>query len=84
MMGMMNNQICRLPHLSVRILQMLRRLGMFAVAIVALFSAFVSFESKSEANNRAAVRAQIRSMPMLDRPYRVGHVYGNTVRRAAK
>lgn len=23
----------------------------------------------------------IKSMPLLDRPYRVGHVYGNTVRR---
>jgi hypothetical protein len=63
---------------------MFRRLGMFAVAIVAIASAFASFESQCEANNRAAVRAQIRSTPMLDRPYRVGHIYGNTVRRVAK
>lgn len=26
-------------------------------------------------------RAEIRSMDLLERPYRVGHFYGNTVRR---
>lgn len=26
-------------------------------------------------------REEIRSMDILDRPYRVGHFYGNTVRR---
>jgi hypothetical protein len=29
-------------------------------------------------------RAEIRSQPILTRPYRFGHVYGNTVRRRAK
>jgi len=29
----------------------------------------------------AAERAAIRSMPIEERPYRFGHVYGNTVRR---
>lgn len=63
---------------------MLRLCGMIAIALIATVSAISSFESSAEANNRAAVRAQIRSTPMLNRPYRVGHVYGNTVRRVAK
>jgi hypothetical protein len=83
-MGMMNGLVSLLNHLSMRIHHMFRRLGMFAVAIVALSSAFATFESQCEANNRAAVRAQIRSMPLMERPYRVGHIYGNTVRRVAK
>lgn len=31
--------------------------------------------------NRAQYRAQIRSMPITQRPNRFGHVYGNNVRR---
>ncbi len=30
---------------------------------------------------RAAVREAIRSTPLLERPNRLGHFYGNTVRR---
>ncbi len=37
------------------------------------------------ASNRFQTGAQrrqaIRAMPLLERPYRVGHFYGNTVRR---
>lgn len=33
------------------------------------------------ATERAQTREQIREQPILDRPYRVGHFYGNTVRR---
>ena len=29
-------------------------------------------------------RQEHKSLPMLERPYRVGHIYGNTVRRNAK
>ena len=30
---------------------------------------------------RGLTREQIRSMPILERPNRIGHFYGNTVRR---
>lgn len=63
---------------------MVRRLGIFAVALIATVAAFSTFESNASANNRAAVRAQIRAMPLLDRPNRLGHIYGNTVRRLAR
>lgn len=33
------------------------------------------------ANSRQAYREAIRSMPLLERPNRFGHFYGNTVRR---
>ena len=32
-------------------------------------------------NASAMTRAEIRSMPLLERPNRVGHFYGNNVRR---
>ncbi len=36
---------------------------------------------RTVATTRAEYRAAIRAKPMLERPYRFGHVYGNTVRR---
>ncbi|MBC8873841.1 MAG: hypothetical protein H8E44_30750 [Planctomycetes bacterium] len=35
----------------------------------------------NNANTRRAHRQTIKSMHILDRPYRPGHFYGNTVRR---
>jgi len=35
----------------------------------------------NNANARRARRQTIKSMHILDRPYRPGHFYGNTVRR---
>lgn len=40
-------------------------------------------ESAAAATSRAAMRQSIRQQPILARPSRVGHVYGNTVRRMA-
>ncbi len=34
----------------------------------------------SDTQDRAATREAIRSMPLLERPNRPGHFYGNTVR----
>ena len=36
-----------------------------------------------EARGTALTRQQIKSTPILERPSRVGHFYGNTVRRRA-
>lgn len=54
---------------------------MFArlVMLVAVVLSFVAVEDAS-ANYNAAQRAAIRSMPITARPYRPGHIYGNTVR----
>jgi hypothetical protein len=60
---------------------MIRRCGMIAIALIATVSAFSSFTSECEARSRAEVRSQIRAMPILERPSRPGHIYGNTVRR---
>lgn len=35
----------------------------------------------SHAMSRAEYRAHVRAMPLLERPNRPGHFYGNTVRR---
>ncbi len=36
--------------------------------------------SRSSSGSSAAYRQSIRAMPILERPNRVGHFYGNTVR----
>lgn len=50
-------------------------------AIVAV-SAF-AFAGEVQAASRALTRAEIRRMPMVARPNRPGHFFGNTVRRLA-
>ena len=58
---------------------------MFRSLIICLtFGALLLPTLTEAATNRAAKREAIKHMPMLERPYRVGHVYGNTVRRMAK
>jgi len=50
------------------------------LGIVVLVLATISMGDVS-ANSRQAYREAIRSMPLLERPNRFGHFYGNTVRR---
>lgn len=50
-----------------------------ALLALVVVAAPLSAES-AEASYTAAQRAAIRSMPITQRPYRPGHVYGNTVR----
>lgn len=38
-------------------------------------------KEKKTTSARSLTRQEIRSMPILERPYRFGHFYGNTVRR---
>lgn len=54
------------------------RIVMFAAVLLA-GGFFV--EPTEAANTRAEFRAEIQSMPLLERPNRVGHFYGNNVRR---
>jgi len=60
-------------------------LGILAAALGAGLWSFAA--GPSEANERSAgtprpaQRQTIRQTPILERPSRVGHVYGNTVRR---
>ncbi len=54
------------------------------VAVFGLVAAgFASFAGSgvAQAETRAEVRTQIRQTPLLERPNRVGHFYGNNVRR---
>jgi hypothetical protein len=60
-------------------------LGLLVVAMAAAGLAFTARNDASSANSvavNAATRQAIKSMPILERPNRVGHFYGNTVRRA--
>jgi hypothetical protein len=54
---------------------MIRRALMFTVALVLFASAFAT------ASELGLSRQEIRSMNILDRPYRPFHFYGNAVRR---
>jgi hypothetical protein len=59
---------------------------MLALAMTVVFWAAASQDAQATdvANSvaaRDAYRANIRSQHILDRPYRPGHFYGNTVRR---
>ena len=51
----------------------------FLLALIVAVSAF-AFASESQAANTTLSRAQIRAMPMVARPNRPGHFFGNTVR----
>lgn len=51
--------------------------GIVGSAVWVLPATSVSADSAA----RALTREQIRSMPILERPNRIGHFYGNTVRR---
>ncbi len=55
----------------------------FLIAFVVVASAFVVADD-SQAANRTLSRAEIRSMPMVARPNRPGHFFGNTVRRFSR
>ncbi len=55
------------------------RRGVLLVAVV--LALVVGSMSNAFANSRQAYREAIRSMPLLERPNRFGHIYGNTVRR---
>ena len=55
----------------------------FLIAFVVVASAFIVADD-SQAANRTLTRAEIRSMPMVARPNRPGHFFGNTVRRFAR
>jgi hypothetical protein len=48
--------------------------------IVLTFGFSFSDTTAQAASTRAMSRQTIRQMPLLARPYRPGHVYGNTVR----
>ena len=49
-------------------------------AVLTGFAASTSFAASSAALT-AAQRQAIRSMPLVNRPNRPGHIYGNNVRR---
>ena len=53
---------------------------MLSFALVAVF--WFGFQATHvQGMSRAELRAHVRSMPLLERPNRPGHFYGNTVRR---
>jgi hypothetical protein len=60
-------------------------LGILAAALGAGLWSFAPGPSaaseRSDGNPRPAQRQAIRQTPILERPNRVGHFYGNTVRR---
>ncbi|GAB6166818.1 hypothetical protein JCM19992_28180 [Thermostilla marina] len=52
------------------------------IGVLALFVlACLLPTANASAMSRAQYREMIRSMPLLERPNRPGHIYGNTVRR---
>ncbi len=62
------------------------KMWMLALSLTVVF--WVASSQDTHATNvadsvaaRNAYRAQIRSQDILNRPYRPGHFYGNTVRR---
>jgi hypothetical protein len=55
---------------------MIARIVVFAAVVLGTAVAV----EEADAAYTAAQRAAIRSMPITQRPYRPGHVYGNTVR----
>ena len=60
-------------------------LGLLVVAMAAAGLACTARRDKASADSlavNAATRQTIKSMPILERPNRFGHFYGNTVRRA--
>lgn len=57
---------------------MMVRYAVVGLALVALL-----YSPQSVSASRTLSRREIRSMPILERPSRPGHFYGNTVRRNA-
>lgn len=55
----------------------------FSIMCLSLAALLAPWQTATAATNRTVKREQIKAMPLLERPYRVGHVYGNTVRRRA-
>jgi hypothetical protein len=53
------------------------------LVIALLAAANLVIVANVEARGTGVSRQQIKSMPILERPSRVGHFYGNTVRRRA-
>ncbi|MBL9083168.1 MAG: hypothetical protein JNK76_15240 [Planctomycetales bacterium] len=53
---------------------------MIARIVVLAAVVFAGVVGEASAAYTPAQRATIRSMPITQRPYRPGHVYGNTVR----
>lgn len=53
---------------------------MLSMALVAAF--WFGFQATNlQGMSRAEYRSHVRSMPLLERPNRPGHIYGNNVRR---
>lgn len=55
--------------------------GKLVLSFVVLLSLSTLWSGNLLANSRQQYREAIRSMPLLERPNRFGHFYGNTVRR---
>lgn len=51
------------------------------VVVMASLGAGLAWADNAQASSRREYREAIRSMPILERPNRFGHIYGNTVRR---
>ena len=58
---------------------MIRRSMIAVLVVFQMIAAAQLVEAATSARNLD--RATIRSMPITERPYRFGHVYGNNVRR---
>lgn len=58
----------------------MRRSVMLSFAVLLSLVSMI-YSGEALANSRQAYRETIRSMPLLERPNRFGHIYGNTVRR---
>lgn len=54
---------------------------LFAGIVGSTFWVLPATPVSADSAARALTREQIRSMPILERPNRIGHFYGNTVRR---
>lgn len=54
---------------------------LFAGIVGSAFWVLPATPVSADSAARAMTRQQIRSMPILERPNRFGHFYGNTVRR---
>ena len=63
---------------------MTRRLSLLGLLIVLVFAApegTSTVSAQTRVRQTSLTREQIRQMPILSRPYRFGHFYGNAVRR---
>jgi hypothetical protein len=59
------------------------RLLIVAVSLALSFGTFPASVASTASAATNLSRAEIRAMPIHDRPSRTGHFYGNTVRRRA-